>query len=86
MLQMSSVVVAIDPKRARVGHFIPGDPPLITEVDCESAPDYLLRVVREVGDADVVSVVGSDPIRLAFEREFVAIVGRPERLQDHNPS
>jgi hypothetical protein len=42
----------------------------------------LLRVIHEVGNAETVSVVGSDPVRLAFERKYVAINGRPERLRD----
>jgi hypothetical protein len=79
---MSSVVVAIDSRHARVGRFASGGAPCVTDIAGKPASNYLLRVVRAVGDADVVGVVGSDPIRLAFEREFVSIVGHPERLRD----
>jgi hypothetical protein len=81
---MATVVVAIDPRHARVGRFGSSGGPLLTDVPGEPGSDYLLRVVRAVGDAETINVVGSDPVRLAFEREYVAIVGHPERLRDHN--
>lgn len=53
-----------------------------TEIRRISQPEtrYLARVVRELGDREHVMVVGPQPIRLALEREYVAISHRPERL------
>lgn len=41
---------------------------------------YLARVVHELGEHQHVMVVGPQPIRLALEREYVAISHRPDRL------
>lgn len=41
---------------------------------------FLARVVHEIGDREHVMLVGPYPIRLALEREFVAISHRPDRL------
>ena len=41
---------------------------------------YLARVVHEIGDREHVMIVGPYPIRLALEREYVAISHRPDRL------
>ena len=41
---------------------------------------FLARVVHEIGDRAHVMIVGPYPIRLALEREYVAISHRPERL------
>lgn len=41
---------------------------------------YLARVVHELGDRERVMIVGPEPIRLALEREYVAISHRPDRL------
>ena len=41
---------------------------------------YLARVVHEIGDGKHVMIVGPQPIRLALEREYVAIGHRPDRL------
>ena len=41
---------------------------------------YLARVVHEIRDQQRVMLVGPHPIRLALEREFVAISHRPDRL------
>jgi len=45
-----------------------------------SEVEYLAHVVHEIGDRPTVSIVGPSSIRLALEREFVAINHRPERL------
>ena len=42
--------------------------------------EYLAHVVHVIGDRPTVSVVGPSSVRLALEREFVAISHRPERL------
>ena len=61
---------------------------LITEVDREADPEptYLRRVLREAEDCDRVVVMGPDSARIAFEREFVALYRRPDRLMDPGPS
>jgi len=76
--------VSLDRRSAQVAHFEGADRPTIATIDrgTDGSDPYLLRVIHEVGDADTVSVVGSDPVRLAFERKYVAINGRPERLRD----
>jgi hypothetical protein len=46
---------------------------------------YLARVTREAGDCDALVVTGSDAGRLAFEREYVALFRRPDRIVDAGP-
>jgi hypothetical protein len=56
----------------------------VTEVDREASPvlDYLLRVARETDDCDLLMILGPGDTRLAFEREYVALYRRPDRLVD----
>lgn len=56
----------------------------VSEVERAFDPEdlYLLRVLREAGDCDRVMVMGPEVSRLAFEREFVALYRRPDRLID----
>jgi hypothetical protein len=49
-------------------------------------PDYLAQVVRVIGDRERVVIMGPGSMRLALEREYVAIYHRPERLVDVEPS
>lgn len=44
------------------------------------APSFFLRVLRAVGDRAPVVIMGASPDRTAFEREFVMISHRPDRL------
>jgi hypothetical protein len=46
----------------------------------ESEAEFLAHVVHQIGDRPTVSIVGPSGVRLALEREFVAISHRPERL------
>ena len=57
----------------------------VTEVDREldRESDYLLRVIRAASDCDRLMVMGPDGPRLAFEREYVALYRRPDRLIDN---
>ena len=41
---------------------------------------YLAHIVHEIGDGERVMIVGSGPLRLALEREYVSISHRPDRL------
>jgi hypothetical protein len=68
--------------RAHEGHSV------ITEVDRDMDPEipYLLRVLHEAEGCDRVAVMGTDPSRIALEREYVALYRRPDRLIDLGPS
>lgn len=56
----------------------------ITEVDREAdpVPEYLLRVARQADDCDRLMIIGPDPARVEFEREYVSLYNRPDRLID----
>jgi hypothetical protein len=41
---------------------------------------YLAQVVHEIGNRERVMIIGPADVRLALEREYVAISHRPERL------
>jgi hypothetical protein len=47
-----------------------------------SQPAYLALVVRLIGDRQRVVILGPSSVRLALEREYVAIFRRPDRLVD----
>jgi hypothetical protein len=49
-------------------------------------PAYLAQVVRVIGDRQRVVILGPSAVRLALEREYVAIFRRPDRLVDVEPS
>ena len=44
------------------------------------APPFFMRVIHELGDRAPVVIMGSAPDRTAFEREFVMVSHRPDRL------
>jgi hypothetical protein len=44
------------------------------------APPFFLRILHELGDRAPVVIMGAGPERTAFEREFVMISHRPDRL------
>lgn len=64
--------------RARDGHSV------VTEIERSADPEvrYLLRVVHEAADCDRVVIMGPDAARIDFEREYVALYRRPDRLID----
>ena len=78
-----AAVVWVDGWHALVARSDEGRQTLI-EVDREAAPelDYLLRIARATQDCERLMIVGPDPERLAFEREYVALYKRPDRLVD----
>jgi hypothetical protein len=43
---------------------------------------YLAQVVRVIGDRRRVMILGPSSVRLALEREYVAMYQRPDRLVD----
>jgi len=57
---------------------------MVTDVQREfdSEPEFLLKVARETADCDRLVVMGPDDERLAFEREYVSLFQRPDRLLD----
>jgi hypothetical protein len=60
---------------------------VVTAVDraLDGEDAYLIRVVRETAECDRLIVTGSDDARVAFEREYVAVYRRPDRLIDQGP-
>jgi len=46
------------------------------------APPFFVRVLHELGDRAPVVILGDASERTAFEREFVAVSHRPDRLLD----
>ena len=56
----------------------------VTDVDRDLDPEpmYLHRVMHEAADCDRLVVMGPDAARIAFEREYVAMYRRPDRLID----
>jgi hypothetical protein len=48
--------------------------------------DYLAQVVRVIDDRERVVILGPSSVRLALEREYVAIYRRPDRLVDVEPA
>ncbi len=51
-----------------------------------SQPSYLAQVVRIIGNRQRVLILGPSSVRLALEREYVAIFQRPDRLVDVEPA
>ena len=78
-----AAVIWLDRSHALVARAHSGRPE-VTEVDRASDPEpaYLLRVLHEAADCDRLVVMGPDAARVAFEREYVALYRRPDRLID----
>ncbi|HET7030930.1 MAG TPA: hypothetical protein VFI34_10500 [Candidatus Limnocylindrales bacterium] len=47
---------------------------------------YLAQVARVIGDRQRVLILGPSSVRLALEREYVAMYRRPDRLVDVEPA
>lgn len=79
----NAAVVWLDRSHALVARGHAGRPE-VTEVDrsFEPEPDFMLRVVHEAAGCDRLVVMGPDAARVAFEREYVALYRRPDRLID----
>lgn len=56
------------------------------ERNLEPESSYLDLVIRAIGDRERVMILGPSSVRLALEREYVAIYRRPDRLVDVEPS
>ena len=83
-----TAIVWIDDRHATVARSGDGDRLSIAEVDRGTDPEaqYLARVVHELGAEARVMIVGANRVRLALEREFVAISHHPECLVATTPS
>jgi hypothetical protein len=83
----AAAVVWLDRSHALVARAHDGQS-VITEVDRDLDPEtqYLLRVAHEAAGCDRVVIMGPDASRIAFEREYVSIYRRPDRLIDLGPS
>ncbi len=80
-------VVYVEPWFAMVARY--GEPkPVVTcfERARESTPEFLARVAHETTDCDRLVVMGPGDERLAFEREYVTLYRRPDRLVDDEPA
>ena len=57
---------------------------LVTEIDraVETEPDFLFHVAEQAENCDRLVVMGPEASRAAFEREYVALYRRPDRLID----
>ena len=86
--QRPSAVVWIDERHAIVARTQGIDRISMAEIERGAEPEiqYLAHVVHEIGDRERVMIVGPSQVRLALEREFVAINHRPERLMAVPPS
>jgi hypothetical protein len=75
--------VFIDHWHALVGRS-EGSKATVTDLsrELETEPEFLLRVARETADCDRIVVMGPGGDRLAFEREYVSLYRRPDRLLD----
>lgn len=61
----------------------------VAEIDREMADDgelFLARIAHEIGDPDHVLVMGTGPLRLELEREYVGVSHRPDRIMDAEPA
>jgi hypothetical protein len=75
-------LVVLDDDRALVAHLGGAAPELAVISVGDASGRYLHRIIDEVGDAERVSIAGPGDLRLALEREYVAIRRRPDRLHD----
>lgn len=83
-----SAVVWINGRHAIVAR-MSGDGRISTyEIDRGVEPElsYLALVIHSIGDQERVMILGPSSVRLALEREYVAIYRRPDRLVDVEPA
>jgi len=80
-------VVYVEPWYALVARS--GEPaPVVTALERarETTSQFLGRVAQETTDCDRLVVMGPGNERLAFEREYVTLYQRPDRLVDDEPA
>jgi hypothetical protein len=81
-------VAWIDVARASVARTNPEGTITTCDIERDGVEEsvYLAMVVRAIGDRDRVVILGPGEMRLALEREYVAIFRRPDRLVDVEPA
>lgn len=86
--RLPTSIVWIDDRHATVARSGDGGHLSIAEIARGTDPEvrFLGRVVHELGSEARVTIVGANRVRLALEREFVAISHRPECLVAARPS
>lgn len=79
----AAAIVWLDRRHALVARARNGRS-VVTEVerDADSEGTYLLRVIHEAAECDRVVIMGPDAARIDFEREYVSLYRRPDRLID----
>lgn len=78
-------VVWIEPGRALVARRTAGAADAVVEtLEVVPGPLGIAEVAHRVGRADHVLVLGADDLRLALEREIVAIGHQPERIREEH--
>ena len=79
-----SSVVRLDPSNALIARI--GHDGMVSRRSGQRGPDaqsaHFARIVDAAGDHDCLIVLGPGYARLAFEREYVEICHRPDRLAD----
>ena len=82
--RLGGAVVLLAATEAVVARTRPDGRDEITRVPRRSrragAPSFFVRILHELGDRAPVVILGASPERTAFEREFVMISHRPDRL------
>ena len=82
--RLGGAVVLLAATEAVVARTRPDGRDEITRVPRRSrragAPSFFVRILHELGDRAPVVILGASPERTAFEREFVMVSHRPDRL------
>ncbi len=84
-LRRSGAVTWVDAHHAIVAHTTATGPDVVEirpDASGSHAPAYLLKIAEEIGDRDLVLVLGPEAYRIELEREYVALFGHPDRLHD----
>jgi hypothetical protein len=87
----SAATVWIDLRHALVGRTTADGTVELVELARPSRLDepleqWIAVVADAIGDRQRVLILGAGPLRLALEREYVAIFHRPDRIIDVEPS
>ncbi|HWP62597.1 MAG TPA: hypothetical protein VNO86_03930 [Candidatus Binatia bacterium] len=88
-LRRGGAITWVDRRRAIVVKTAPDGTVEVERVERDVPGDgrtYLARVVHDIGDEERVVVVGPWPDRTALERAYTAVVQRPDRLVDVEPT
>jgi hypothetical protein len=83
-----SAVVWIGPRQAIVARMGYDGIVSTCEIEPGAEPEqaYLALVVRAIGDRERLIILGPGSVRLALEREYVAMYRRPDRIVDVEPA